>query len=258
MVTARAHCGFEVFASDPAVARWAAAARDAALECAADPDLRRANLRHGETWFIGVDVLPNAPDGSIAGVPLDGAWMQHVPKPDAWHRAQLSIIYPDYPKADPDQSEANHRFRVKRFAAHVDGLLQIGPERRRFLREPHGFIVGLPLNDVAASPLMVWPGSHLIMGDAFRACIAQHADPTTVNLTETYHAARAQVFETITPQPVHAAAGQAVLLHRHLLHGVDVWPAGQTAPAEGRMIAYFRPEFSVQSWLSADHPLEEI
>jgi hypothetical protein len=30
---------------------------------------------------------------------------------------------------------------------------------------------------------------------------------------------------------------------RFALHGVAPWRSGDTAPPEGRMIAYFRPEF---------------
>ncbi len=51
--------GYEVRGFDPAVVRWAGAARSAALR------LDSSERRHGDTWFAGVDVLPNAPDGSI-------------------------------------------------------------------------------------------------------------------------------------------------------------------------------------------------
>lgn len=214
--------GYRVFGFDGAVSRWAAEALDVARTIASDPAMRRANLRHGETWFVGVDALPNAPDGSIGQVPLDGPWNEHVDPRGSWHPAQLSIIYPGYPKQDPDESEAKHRYRIRRHAAHVDGLLPEGPARRRFLREPHAFILGIPLNRVQPSPLMVWPGSHQIMGPAFREIFGNKA-PGQVDLTDGYQAARKMVFDRIEPVAVRAAPGQSVLLHRHLLHGVAPW-----------------------------------
>jgi hypothetical protein len=243
--------GFAVFDRDPRVERWAKAAHKQARLIAVDPATKAANLRHGETWFVGVDALPNAADGSIGGIPLTGPWLDHITTPTRWHPAQLSIVYPDYPKQDAGESDANHRYRITRHAAHVDGLLPVGPARRRFLLEPHAFILGLPLNLSVAAPLMVWPGSHRIMGDALRDLIGAK-DPSQVDLTEGYQAARRHVFETITPQPVIAKPGASVLLHRHLLHGVAPWAAEATAPPEGRMIAYFRPQFSAKRWLAPD------
>lgn len=241
--------GFCVFDHDDNILAWAQAAHPIAVEVSQAPAIRAANMRHGETWFVGVDTLPNAPDGSIGGVPLTGPWADHITAPAIWHRGQLSIVYPGYPKQDWDETDANHRYRVTRKAAHVDGLLPIGPDRRRYLREPHAFILGLPLNTADAAPLVVWPGSHRIMAAAFAAAIGD-VDPTQVDLTGAYHAARRAVFERITPFAVPAKPGQAILLHRHLLHGVDIWHAGATAPPEGRMIAYFRPEFSATAWVS--------
>lgn len=244
--------GFTVFEQAPATLKWAQTARAQAIRIAADPQVQAANLRHGETWFVGVDVLPNAVDGSIDGVPLKGPWRTRIAAlNNLWHRAQVSIVYPGYPRQDPDESDANHRYRITRHAAHVDGLLPMGPERRRYLREPHAFIVGLPLNRSDAAPLMIWPGSHRIMGDAFRDCVGAAA-PEEVDLTETYHAARRVVFDQISPEPLQASPGQAIVLHRHLLHGVAPWAEGATAPPEGRMIAYFRPEFTPREWLAPD------
>lgn len=240
--------GFIVFEADADVARWAAAAHRLGTAIAAEPDTRAANLRHGATWFVGVDALPNDADGAIDGVPLNGPWRDHVTAPAHWHAAQLSIVYPGYPRQDPLESNANHRFRITRHAAHVDGLLPEGPARRRFLREPHAFILGLPLNACIAAPLVVWPGSHLIMAAAFRKA-TRGQDPSTVDLTEPYQAARRAVFDQIMPQPVQAAPGQSVLLHRHMLHGVAPWEDGQTGPAEGRLIAYFRPQTNAADWL---------
>ncbi len=245
--------GFRVYAAQSSVANWAKAAHRVALRLTANPAIKAANLRHGDTWFVGVDALPNAPDGSIDSVPLMGPWDADLAFAGVWHRAQLSVVYPGYPRQDPDESEAAHRFRRVRHAAHVDGLLPEGPLRRRYLREWHGFILGLPLNVSDAAPLMVWPGSHVVMGQALRDAVGTH-DPSTVDLTEPYQAARRAVFEQIDPVPVRALPGQGILLHRHLLHGVAAFEAGHTAPAEGRMIAYLRPQMQKgpQAWLAPD------
>lgn len=239
--------GFAVFPHDPKVLAWSVAAHMAAL----DVVQTLGDLRHGGTWRVGVDELPNAADGSIGGVPLFGAWQGVVPKPSVWHCAQLSVVYPGYPQQDALDTDAAHGYRLRRDAAHVDGLLPEGPQKRRHLREPHSFILGLPLNTATASPLVVWPGSHVIMQQAFATVLADV--PTDrwgdVDVTDIYQAARRDVFATCKRVEVPVLPGQATLVHRHLLHGVAPWGMG-TAPIEGRMIAYFRPQVSnICDWI---------
>lgn len=237
--------GFVVFDHDDRVARWAAAARVLSERLSADPEFRARNLRHGGTWFVGVDALPNDADGSIDGVPFEGPWEGMVPDLPQ-HRAQLSIIYPRYPKRDPDQSAANHNYRITRCAAHVDGLLPEGSDRRRYAREYHAYILGIPLNTCDAAPTVVWPGSHHVMRAALRDAIGK-ADPETVDVTEAYHAARQKMFEDSYPVPLHARPGQAFLVDRFALHGTQPWD-GPDGP--GRMVAFFRPEFpDPRDWL---------
>ncbi|WP_299729329.1 hypothetical protein [uncultured Tateyamaria sp.] len=230
--------GFVVFDSDPRVAAWARAAHRAASRVANDPVVRAQNLRHGQTWFVGVDVLSNDPDGAVDGVPLAGPWQDQVPDVPM-HKGQVSIIYPGYPQRDPDQSAANHRYRITRAAAHVDGLLPEGPERHRYAREFHAYVLGLPLNAVGAAPTVVWPGSQKIMQSAIAEAIGKNP-VEDVDLTEAYHAARRTVFDSCDPVPVHATPGQSFLIHRFALHGTAPW---QGAVGPGRMIAFFRPEF---------------
>lgn len=244
-----------VFAPDPAVARWARAAHAAAIDVTASQPLRARWLRHGGTWFVGVDALPNAPDGSIAGVPLGGAWRAAAKPPARWHRAQLSVVFPGYPGRDPGESDAAHAFRRDRDGAHLDGLLPVGPHKRRHLREPHAFVLGLPLNScgAGASPLVVWEGSEAVIGAAFGAAFAgvPPARWGDIDVTAVYQAARRQVFDLCPRRVIHALPGQAVLMHRMAIHGVAPWVPGADAPPEGRMVAYFRPLLDDPAdWLS--------
>lgn len=237
--------GYVVFPHDPAVASWANAAYRAG-KAVLDQEGER---RHGGTWFVGVDALPNAADGAVDGVPLAGAWRDHVKMPSVWHPAQLSVVFPGYPQQDPNESDAAHRYRLNRDAAHVDGLLPEGPQKRRYLREPHGFILGFPLDDVSASPLVVWRDSHKLMHAAFRAAFAGLAPQEwgDVDVTDVYQSTRRAVFDSCDRVEITAAPGQAILLDRHLLHGVAPW--AENAEGKMRMMAYFRPLIDPADWL---------
>ncbi|MDX8348484.1 hypothetical protein SLH49_10845 [Cognatiyoonia sp. IB215446] len=242
---ALARDGYVIVPNDPSVLAWASAANPIAANIVAQNPERR----HGNTWFVGVDALPNDHDGSISGALLDGACRDLVSAPTRWHRAQLSIIYPGYPREGSDESAASHRFRRDRDAAHVDGLLPEGRRRHRHLREPHGFVAGIPLDDVDASPLVVWPGSHLMIGATFVKAFAglpvdRWADE---DVTSIYQAARRDIFERCPRIPIRAQPGEVILLHRHLLHGVAPW--GESAETRPRMIAYFRPLVAFSDWL---------
>lgn len=253
--------GWTVFPEEPAVAQWAEAARVMAKERVQDADTRRQWLQCEGTWFVGVDALPNDETGAIgASGPLRGAAIdavQAIYGALPLHSGQVSVIYPGYPKPRQGEGAAAFRYRARRDAAHVDGLLPVGEARRRKLLEPHAFIIGLPLSPCSAdaSPLVVWEGSHIIMRVAFEAALRDvpEADWPETDLTDIYQAARRQVFDTCPRVPVHALPGQAYLIHRHALHGVAPWGPGAEAPEAGRMIAYFRPEFANHSrdWLTA-------
>lgn len=253
MVTDYETLGFARFPHDPGIAAWAKATLPYAHAALNDPEMRQQWLVCEGTWFVGVDALPNDPDGRIGGVPLTGAVMSfirdHLPQMQPLHRAQLSVTFPGYPKPRGTESEAAFRYRLKRDAAHVDGVRALGPDRRRYLVEPHGYILGLPLNAACpnASPLVAWAGSHKIMARAFQSAFQGH-DPESwaqVDVTEIYAAARRDVFETCQRVELPADPGQAILLHRLTLHGVAPWAddKGHTQ----RMIAYFRPELADMS-----------
>lgn len=218
---------------------------------------RHAAQWHCEgTWFVGVDALDNGPDGQVADAPLCGPAIKAVRAAFGalpWHKAQVSVLRPGYPKPRAGESAPAFRYRLHRDAAHVDGLLPEGPQRRRFVREPHAFILGLPLNDSPpdAAPLVVWEGSHRIMSPVFQSAFAGKSEAAchATDVTDAYQAARKRVFETCRRRVICQPPGSAVLLHPHLLHGVAPWNDGVTGPQEGRMIAYFRPQLaSLRAW----------
>ncbi|MEL7212635.1 MAG: hypothetical protein AAGK92_08240 [Pseudomonadota bacterium] len=228
------------FDHDPGLARWATAADKSAADVLADP-AQAHQYRYCRTWFVGVDALPNALDGSVRGVPLAGNVLEGLWQ-GTWHSAQVSVTFPGYPQRMEGETEGQHQFRARRDAAHVDGLLPMGPARRRHLIEPHAFILGLPLNDVPESPLVVWEGSAAIMHAAFSEAFKNvpASEWSTMDVTEIYQEARKRCFETCTRVALVAKPGEALLLHRLTLHGVAPW-AGSEPCDEGRRIAYFRP-----------------
>lgn len=248
--------GWAVFPADTRSAAWAVAARAAADRALSEPGAAHW-LRCQGTWFAGVNILDTEPRGSIGHVPLAGPAIDQIRDegtwPERWDRAQVSVIYPGYPKAREGESDAAARYRRDRDAAHVDGLLPMGAERRRMVQEFHAFILGLPLSksDPDAAPLVVWEGSHRVVARAFRA-VLEPLSPKVwceTDLTEVYHAARREVFATCRRVKVHALPGEAYLVHRLALHGISPWVEGASSEPDGRMIAYFRPAIAAEDWL---------
>ena len=252
--------GFLRFPAEEAVVRWVASARPAAEAAARDP-AQAHWLRCGGTWFVGVDALPNDPEGRVGDGPALGGAAADFVRGDLGlalplHRGQVSVCYPGYPRPSPEESPAAFDFRLRRDAAHVDGLLPEGPEKRRHLREPHAYVLGLALTEQSphAAPLCVWEGSHLLMRQAFARAFAGHApdDWPMIDVTAAYQEARRTAFAACRRIELPSAPGEALLLHRHMLHGVAPWAADAEGPAAGRMMAYFRPEFpNIADWLSA-------
>ena len=261
MVTALLEKGWARWPVDPAVTGWTGHVLPIAKACVSDPAEQAEWLQCEGTWFVGVDTLPNTPNGDVSGSgPLTGHAYQAVC--DLYgvlplHRGQISVIYPGYPRPRQGESEGGFRYRLKRDAAHVDGLLAVGSERRRMVRERHAYILGLPLTDCdgSASPLVVWEGSHRIMQAAFAKALSHlpECEWDSVDLTDLYQATRRTVFDTCPRIPLPAKPGEAYVIHRLALHGVAPWAEGAAAPEDGRMIAYFRPELpaGTRDWLAA-------
>ena len=242
--------GWVILPPEPATLAWAAAAGDLARAALDDPDLRARWLVCEGTWFVGVDALPTAPDGAAGGTPLAGRLAAALAPMPPLHPAQLSAVFPGYPRPRAGEGAAAFRYRRDRCAAHVDGILAEGPERRRHVREPHAWVLGIGLSDAAAdaAPLTVWDGSHRVIGAALRARLHGHPAPEAVDVTDAYTAARRCAFQTCPRRALPLARGAAVLLHPHLLHGIAPWSA---APGPPRMTAYFRPAHpgGVAGWL---------
>ena len=221
--------GWALWPVDTHVLEWVEHALPVAKSRVNAPALIAEWLQCEGTWFVGVDALPNEEDGSV--------------------------IYPGYPRPRKGENDAGFRYRLKRDAAHVDGLLPVGQERRRKLLERHAYILGLPLTmcNAEASPLVIWEGSHRIMRDVFVQALGHlpESEWANVDLTDVYNDARRVVFETCRRLVLPATPGEAYLVHRFALHGVAPWGDGAFAPEEGRMIAYFRPELlnGTRDWL---------
>ncbi|MCU9838003.1 hypothetical protein OEZ49_09520 [Ruegeria sp. WL0004] len=260
MVEAFLRRGWLRFPFDPVLAGWVDHVLPVARRAVTDPAHAQWLDCEG-TWFIGVDALDNNAEGRVGDGPaLAGQAIDFITRHLGMlplHRGQVSVTYPGYPRPRRGEGEAAFRYRLNRGAAHVDGLKPDGPDRRRHVDEPHGWILGLPLTEAPpeAAPLILWEGSHLILGPALARVMAGHPPEEwhRVDVTDAYQSARREVFETCPRIALHARPGEAYLLHRHCLHGVAPWAEGATAGPDGRMIAYFRPLMpgGAPAWIGA-------
>ncbi len=248
------------FGFDPRLRAWVEAAYGAARATLDDPQHRRWH-RYDGTWFAGVNALGNDASGAVGGSgALAGDAVDFIDqvlglRDFAWDAAQVSVCFPGYPQPMAGESEARLRFRRERDAAHVDGLLGEGPDRHRHLREHHGFVLGIAMNDFdpGASPFVIYEGSHELMRAAFAARFAgiAPADWGDEDVTETYQAARRAAFADCQRTEIHARPGEAFVVHRLALHGTAPWCDGAAASPDGRMICFFRPPIlDPASWLN--------
>ncbi len=251
--------GWCKFTLDPVFAEWVERTLPAARATVAAPENAKW-WRCGGTWFAGVNVLGNDALGAVGdGPPLAGSAIDFIRdglglSDFAWDSGQVSVCTPGYPKPMPSESEPAFRYRRDKDAAHIDGLVPKGPDRRRHLEEPHAFILGIPMVETSegASPVVVYEGSHELVRTAFAAHLGD-LDPARwpeEDVTEAYHAVRKRIFETCPRVAVHASLAEAYLIHRLALHGVTRWAEDATAGPDGRMIVYFRPALAeMRAWV---------
>ena len=252
--------GWYHFPYDPVLADWINQTLPAAFKAVRDPDNAHW-LRCGGTWFAGVNALPNNAQGSVGNGPsLSGRALDFIKEVLGlsdihWDRAQLSVCYPGYPQPMASESDKAFRYRRERDAAHVDGLLPEGPDRRRHLREYHSFLLGIPMLESSpdASPFVIWKGSHEIVRETFTTCF-QGLPPERwgdKDITAVYHQTRRRIFNDCQRVEVWAKPGEAYLAHRLSLHGIAPWGTSATASSGGRMICYFRPQvWGPSQWLA--------
>ena len=259
--------GWCKFPYDKHLADWIDSALPHARATVIDPAFAEWH-RYGGTWFAGVNALPNDAAGAVpGGPPVSGQAVDFIRnalgladlgKSMPWDRAQISVCYPGYPMPMEGESDAIFDFRRNRDAAHVDGLLREGTERRRRLKEFHAFILGIPLVEYSetAAPFSLWEGSHIIFGNWFRETFAglPMEKWEDLDITAGYQRVRRTVFETCRRITIHARPGEAYLAHRHILHGMAPWGENAEAGPDGRMVAYFRPalENKLQWLVSAE------
>ena len=253
--------GWLHFKFDPNLLKWVNHALPYAREAVAAPE-NAAWLRCGGTWFVGVGLLPNDLQGRVENSePICGEAVSFLEQNYSFagfelDRAQISVCYPGYPKPSTSESDSAYRYRQNRDAAHIDGLLAIGTNRRRHLKEPHAYVLGIPMTDFCAdaSPPVIWESSHQIARARFRKFFSDIPPGKwpEVDVTDVYQTLRREIFEQCPRKLLRIKRGESFLVHRLALHGITPWGETATAGPDGRMICYFRPKFrNPEDWLCA-------
>jgi len=132
--------------------------------------------------------------------------------------------------------------------------LPIGEDRRRYLREHHHYVLGIPMVEASegAAPFVIWRSSHKIVKAALSAVLEKQDESlwNNIDLTETYQQARRNIFEQCERVELPLKPGQAVIAHRLSLHGSAPWETDASAGDDGRMICFFRPPtLTATDWL---------
>lgn len=252
--------GWEIFERDADIVQWAAEAKEIVEKKLAQKDFPQKDLRCGGTWFAGVNFLGNSTSGKLETKNLQGKIIASIMSRfresfDEWDSAQISICYPGYPKPMASEGVAAFNYRIKKCAAHVDGILPLGNNRRRFVREHHAFIFGIPLSrfNRFASPLVIWEGSHHIILDTFHKIFSSlsSSEWPQLDVTFQYKEARKKVFATCPKKVIWVPLGGCFVLHRMCLHGISPWAKNAQAEPCGRIMAYFRPKLLCEkNWIN--------
>lgn len=254
--------GFCVFEPDQAILDWVQLTLPAARQAVAAATNRHW-LRHNKTWFAGVNVLPNDASGKVmGGIAVQGRAAQFVETSlngnlQALDRAQVSVCYPGYPQQDADETNAAFNFRLKRDAAHLDGLLRktnADGQSKRYIREHHDYIFGIGMSAASAeaAPFVVWEGSHQLVRRGLQETL-RGISPNEWHNTDivgAYQDLRRSIFARCPRIEVPLKKGQTIVAHRLLLHGTAPWRAGAKASQDGRMTCFFRPSnLRPEQWL---------
>ena len=250
--------GWEIFPFEKSVIDWIKYAKPAAIIASKNKNHRSKWMRSNGTWFVGVDALPNNAKGIIKGSEsLDCMALRqarNIAGSLPLHRGQVSVTYSGYPQKSSNESQSAFNFRLKRDSAHIDGLKPIGLTRRRFLIEPHAWILGLPIDEniTGCSPTVVWEDSHKIIKrcllSVFRGICPE--DWHKVDLTKIYKEARKEVFEKCNRIELLANPGETFLIHRLTVHGIAPWINKSKSNKKRRILIYFRPKLrQISDWL---------
>ena len=251
--------GWASIEQDISTLKWIDKARELSQKRINEGNFDPEQIRCDGTWFVGTNFLENDSSGTVSKVALGGVavnsiYQQYGNYFNTWDHAQVSICYPGYPKQSNDETEAAFGYRRKRFGAHVDGILPVGRSRRRYAKEYHTFIYGIPLTNFNkfAAPIVVWEGSHLIMR-RFLSSVLSHRSSEQwryQDITQIYNEARKEVFSECKRKVLIVPVGGSYILHRLALHGIMPWEENDSPDNYGRMIAYFRPILkNAQAWL---------
>lgn len=249
--------GYCIFERDRALLSWIDSSLSAARLAVSDTQNKHW-FRYDGTWFVGVNVLENDEKGRVDNGPsLSGRAVdfieRFITKTELnLDKAQISVCYKGYPKASSDESEQAFGYRLRRDAAHVDGIMREGQDR--YLVEYHGYIFALAMVEFShdAAPFVVWEGSHKIMKQALSSYVANYPIEQwrSVAISDVYNQARKEIFTRCRRIELALKPGQAFVGHRHLLHGTAPWGESATSGPDGRMISFFRPEtLSVAQWV---------
>ena len=247
--------GWIKFEYDQRIVRWAKVANSKIIAKQKNKENFENGLTCQGTWFVGVDALDNNPDGTLDEVPLQGPFENLMKRSTVHglHPAQVSIIFEGYPKPRDQESESSFNFRLKRDAAHIDGLIADFPGGPRKLKEPHAYVLGIPLNQVpkGASPVVVWEGSHHLISEAFERFFLNRTphEWRDIDIREVYFETRKSIFKKCIRRILHANVGESYMVHRLCLHGISPWNSKIKNFYAGRRIAYFRPELKdIANW----------
>lgn len=249
--------GYIHFERDESVLAWVESSITTARLAVADKENQHW-FRYGNTWFVGVNVLNNDENGRVSGgPPLLGKAVGFIEsfsttRKLSLDRAQISVCYEGYPQPSSLETDAAYGYRLRRDAAHVDGIMREGKDR--YLVEYHHYIFALPMVECShdAAPFVVWRGSHRIIQKALIAYLADYPSEQwrSVPISEVYNQARKEVFASCDRIEFDLNPGQAFVGHRHLLHGTAPWGASAEAGPDGRMICFFRPEnLPLEQWV---------